>query len=628
MPRVYHSTLNAQSVVAEIPAHRVVLEWDALGEVLGELFRGDSRLPGVILSEYGKVRGAVSRTQYFSAIGRFLGIELYHTRPVSVLYGTLTADARLMVLPGHCPIHEALRRCLERPDSTVYEPVLVSYDADGADIRMVDFLDLLMANSQVSALRNRQMEEILKTVSDGLLMMDEHFTIQGEYSRALEQILETPRLEGRSLLDVLGESLPAATCMKAADYFGTLFNEKVIERLIIKINPIAQARAAFSSPRGEITKFLKFSFMRSLREGRIHRVLVRVEDVTRATMLAEELKSQSRRAEERMELGFQLVRAESQLLADFLASLERELTRAEEVFAAGAVLANLGPARDRLYRIVHGFKGEAGLLQLTSFARRLHALEDELEQKQELADTGGLRKGLESVRELLTESYGVIQQFRALARIHPRHADESGAAEEARPTGVLPLAEALLREQAQRRGLQARFHSHVTDGDLPAAYRSLIKDCLVQFIRNSVGHGIESPEERLAHGKPAEATVQFIIRPQADHRQWELIYQDDGRGLDLGRIQQRLQELGWAWSNEEDLRQAIFLPGFSTAATTDDLAGRGVGMDLVKTLVDAVGGFIQVHSAAGVYCAFQIVLPVELAPATGSSTATRELATV
>lgn len=619
MSRDYQSTLNAQSVLAEIPAHEVRLGVDELGETLAKLLRQDARLPGVILVENGRVCGAISRSHYFSAVGRFLGIELYHTRPLSVLHATMAGGARLLTLPGNCPIHEALRVCLERPDDSVYEPFLVDYDAAGRDIRMVDFLDLLMANSQVSALRNRQMEEILKTVSDGLLMMDEGFIIQGEYSRALEQILETPRLEGRSLLEVLGESLAPAACEKAADYFRTLFNPKVIERLIVKINPVSQVQASFRTPRGVVIKFLRFSFLRSMREGRIHRVLVRVEDVTKQVMLAEELKIQGKRSEERLELGFQLVRADGQLLADFLASLDREVREGELSFAPDAIVDTFGPACDRLFRIVHGFKGEAGLLQLTSFARRLHELEDILEGKP--PDLEALRGSLASVRELLAESYAVIQQFRALSRIPTQVGAES------RPDGILPMVAELLREQAQRRGLQARFHSHVTDNDLPPAYRALIKDCLVQFVRNSVAHGIESPEEREAQGKPAEATVQFIIRPHSDHQQWELIYQDDGRGLDLDRIRQRMGELGWAWTNEEDLRQAIFLPGFSTAVATDDLAGRGVGMDLVKSLVDGVGGFIQVHSARGVYCAFQIVLPVA-SQARHAAIAQRELATV
>jgi two-component system chemotaxis sensor kinase CheA len=606
MSRPTSTTLNAQSLLAEIPAHRITLAWDEPGETLGRLFRQEVRLPGVLLESGGQVRGAISRAQYFSAIGRYLGIELYHTRPVSVLFASIARDKHLLRLPGGLPLHEGLARCLARPDATVYEPFLVEQDGR---VHMVDFLDLLFANSEVSALRNRQMEDILVTVTEGLLMMDEHFTIQPEYSRALENILGVHGLTGRNLLEVLGGCLTPTLREKAADYFRTLFNPKVIERLIASINPLAQVRAELP---GKGARHLRFNFLRSLREGRIHRVLVRVEDATRQVAMAEELKSQERRAEERLELGFQLVRADGQLLADFLASLERELTLAERVFGEGAIESPTPSSRDRLFRTVHGFKGEAGMLQLTSFEKRLHALEDVIPGDSAEA----LRHGLGELRTLLGEGYNVIQQFRALARIHPGQAPVD-VPTVIRPTGILPLVEAMVRDLASKRGLRARFHSYVGEDELPLVYRPLIKDALVQFIRNSISHGIEAPEERAARGKPVEASLQFTIRQQPGGRQWELIYQDDGRGLDLERIRERLRELGWTWSNDEDLRQAIFLAGFSTAPTADQLAGRGVGMDLVKTLVDAVGGFIQVHSDAGVYCAFQIVLPME-APAAAS----------
>ncbi len=97
----------------------------------------------------------------------------------------------------------------------------------------------------------------------------------------------------------------------------------------------------------------------------------------------------------------------------------------------------------------------------------------------------------------------------------------------------------------------------------------------------------------------------------------EVLFQDDGRGLDLDRIRQRALELfGNKALSDDQAAQVIFEPGFSTAAITTGDAGRGVGLDLVKGRVESLGGMILVHSEPGVFCAFQIVLPLE--PEVGS----------
>jgi chemotaxis protein histidine kinase CheA len=164
-------------------------------------------------------------------------------------------------------------------------------------------------------------------------------------------------------------------------------------------------------------------------------------------------------------------------------------------------------------------------------------------------------------------------------------------------------------------GKPARFLCRLNGTVLPDTYAPVLRDALVQLARNALVHGVESPELRRLRGKPALATLQLAERqrPGSGSGWIELIFQDDGGGLDLAALRARAEELGRAPASDDELRRLIFLPGFSTASEATLHAGRGAGLDLVRHQIEAVGGRIAVHSEPGRFCAFQILLPREAA---------------
>jgi two-component system chemotaxis sensor kinase CheA len=142
-----------------------------------------------------------------------------------------------------------------------------------------------------------------------------------------------------------------------------------------------------------------------------------------------------------------------------------------------------------------------------------------------------------------------------------------------------------------------------------------INEPLLHLIRNSLDHGIESPEARLLAGKPEVGTVQL----QASHRGGNVVVEisDDGAGLDLVRILAKAKERGLVGANEnpskEKIEELIFAPGFSTAAQLSDVSGRGVGMDIVKRNIKELGGNIEIENRPGLGTKFTIKLPLTLA---------------
>ncbi len=135
------------------------------------------------------------------------------------------------------------------------------------------------------------------------------------------------------------------------------------------------------------------------------------------------------------------------------------------------------------------------------------------------------------------------------------------------------------------------------------------------LLRNAVAHGIEDQAARQAAGKPALGTITVTVRHEGNEVDVE--FRDDGAGLDLPRIRQRGLELGLIAAEQEleaaALVNLIFTPGFSTASNLSELSGRGVGMDVVRAEVSAVGGRIETASAPGLGSSFRLVLPLTTA---------------
>jgi two-component system chemotaxis sensor kinase CheA len=144
-----------------------------------------------------------------------------------------------------------------------------------------------------------------------------------------------------------------------------------------------------------------------------------------------------------------------------------------------------------------------------------------------------------------------------------------------------------------------------------------LADPLIHLVRNAVDHGVESPEDRLAEGKPAKSFVRMEARQEGDHI--VLIIADDGRGMNPEHIRAKAVEKGLIREEDANMlddRQSlnlIFLPGFSTMAQASAVSGRGVGMDVVKTNIQKLNGSVEIRSEPGKGSVFIISLPLTLA---------------
>jgi two-component system chemotaxis sensor kinase CheA len=175
----------------------------------------------------------------------------------------------------------------------------------------------------------------------------------------------------------------------------------------------------------------------------------------------------------------------------------------------------------------------------------------------------------------------------------------------------------VVRDVATSRGKQVRIEMDGKETELDRSLLEAIKDPLTHIVRNSVDHGIEMPEERVARGKCPEGRLKL----RACHEGGQVLVEisDDGAGIDTARVKVKAIERGVitaqqaARMSESELLNLVFLPGFSTAEKVTNLSGRGVGMDVVKTNIDRVNGTVDLQSFLGKGTTIKIKIPLTLA---------------
>jgi two-component system chemotaxis sensor kinase CheA len=179
----------------------------------------------------------------------------------------------------------------------------------------------------------------------------------------------------------------------------------------------------------------------------------------------------------------------------------------------------------------------------------------------------------------------------------------------------------VVRDLGLQCGKTVRLEMEGRETELDKTLLEAVKDPLTHLVRNSVDHGIESPEDRVKAGKPAEG----VLTLRAKHESGQVVVEvaDDGAGIDPARVGAKAVERGVITADAltrmgpQDILQLIFLPGFSTAAAVTNVSGRGVGMDVVKTNIEQIGGTIEVESqpGEGTVCRLRIPLTLAIVPA-------------
>jgi len=484
---------------------------------------------------------------------------------------------------------------------------------------------------QESSLRQarQQTVDILRTVKDGLFLLDQKLTIGAAHSAALESLFQRRDFAGLAFENLLKPIVSERTLSTALKFVKILWAERTNEKLVKTINPLGEVEVHIDGGNGKFdTRYLQFEFHRVRVDGEITHVLVCVSDVTARVDLARELQTAQSQAQGQVDTLLGILHIDHGQLISFLNdsntamktinAVLREPTREEGVFRKKL---------DTLFRQVHSVKGEAAALGLSSIESRAHAFEDDLKSLKEKPNLSGndflplviklddLLTHLQSVSDLVSRlshlqpgQHDVVHTITAVIE-EEKQRHQAAKADPGVATTLQHLAERVARENNKEVTMQCRGLDAVPDD-----YRRAVKDIGVQAVRNAVVHGIESPDERLAAGKSPRGTVRLSFQDVGDAG-YKLVIEDDGQGLSTERIKEAALKKGFITPERAltlDTKQIfslLFHSGFSTVETATKDAGRGVGMNVIADLTNKLGGRVSVATSNGKFTRLTLTLP-------------------
>src|SRR3982751_1341563 len=545
-----------------------------------------------------------------------------------------------------------LQSSSDAPAPALRSVVLIGVGLAAALAALVGYLSLARGKQAAAATAARQQtEDILRTVREGLFLLDADLKIGEIHSDATGSLFQRESIAGITFEDLLRNLVSAKTLAIATKFVKVLWSERTKENLIRSINPLNEVEVTTGGDgkqdKGE-TRYLEFNFHRVRREGAITHVLVSVSDVTARVALAAQLKGAQDSAQTQMDAFLSILHVDPNQLSSFLDASDVAIKMINATLRDPARdSASFRRKIDGLFRQIHSIKGEAAAIGLGSMETRAHALESYLAALRERTDLTGddflplltkfddLVSHSQSVREMVTKLASFRDSFA------PKHAPAAGgsaqassgdtasrqalaadavaaeatlqrSAREGFVASAQQLADRIANDHGKKVVVTCRGHDQV-----PESYRRPVKDVLIQLIRNAVVHGIETPAERQAQGKSPEGHIRINFEMVENGRAFRMQCEDDGRGLTPDKLRKTAvtkgivtEQDGAALSDQEALI-LVFRSGLSTANDVTRDAGRGVGMDVIAEIAARLGGRISLNSEIGKNMKLSLSFPAE-----------------
>lgn len=487
--------------------------------------------------------------------------------------------------------------------------------------------ELSTSSSKVAVMERAKSEtdRIMETVQEGLFLIDEKGIIGEYYSNALPRIFRQEELAGLNLYGILQRHLSQKMYNTAKDFFTMLFDGNRKEKTILKVNPLTDVEINFQDPNGGfISRYVEFSFRRVMVGEKVDRIFVAVRDVTNQILLEKRLRESEKNKDRELEILLSIIHVPSEDLSGFITLVHEELDsvnsamRAEDFANAGGRQDALRKQLQQAFASIHNINGNAALLRLVYFQKAAHTFEEQIKNLQDRPVLSG-----DDFLSLVVAQAALRDDLSNLIDLRNKLKEMGvGNLSSSKVSSTQENATTLLAEQLRQlvhttaSDLSKVAHLEIDEFALHSysqGRNEMVRDVLVQLVRNSVAHGVELPEIREKNGKQSSAHLSIQALPSPAPGVVGLCFRDDGQGLDTERIRERATSLGFVKNGEtisdQDLIKFIFEPTFSTTEKADIHSGRGVGMSIIKEkIVTAAGGCIEIVSEPGQYCEFRLYL--------------------
>ena len=516
--------------------------------------------------------------------------------------------------------------------------------------RQTDLEERVAARTAEVVTAKREVSDILDNMAQAIFTVGEDGTISREFSAHCQMLFTTDRIAGRTPVDLLGLDRDEVSEARARieGWISTVIGADDF-----------QWRLSASDPPSEIEhaeRIIALAYAPIYREGLVHRVMFICRDVTQVRQLAEEVQKKEEENRSMLDRVAQIAALEPQLLTSFLEESNALIEDLRESLARGRSSDSI----QRALRALHTLKGNSRAYGLRALECKVHATEDALQRtreersspdawKQIRADVDGVavlvreadRVGRELIaqRSVVGSPYDrqrikpIVDAARCLTASFEKAFAEVSVEQRALLAELLsriielplvtfsalvPRLEKVAKDVAAQLGKPAPDLEASLDGLLvePRVLEKL-GGVLTQLVRNAIDHGIEPPLERLDARKEGRGRLSLGATVAGDRLQVQL--EDDGRGIDPDRIREvalgrrLISESDSAMHDDKAAIELVFEPGFTTARRVTEISGRGVGLDIVRTSIQELGGEVGIRSGAGRGTAFMVSLPISCA---------------
>jgi len=464
-------------------------------------------------------------------------------------------------------------------------------------------------------------EIILQTVEEGVFFLNSDYAIEGEYSSALEFIIDQKIVEGQNFLDLLKSRVPENIINNTIEFLNLMFRDDLDDETVNELNPLTTVEFHFENRWGLWTssKFLSFRFKRVNQDGQIMKLIGTVRDVTKPVTLTKKIEEIEETTNRQMEWLVNILRVAPPLLKEFvdvseleLAQIDTELKRFKGTEDSKVILT-------RVIKSLHQLSNNTSLLNLKFFTDKLRIFEIEMQNLRKKENIGGsdfvpavIQLG--EIRQMLKDIKHLMQRFKHYSHsLRPTRRFEGGL--------LLRTIENLVENLSRELNKQIKFSADKFDHTLiPYTHQQIFREFIIVLIRFTIFYGIETPEERKSNNKAPTGTLQ--IETFSDKQLCGFRLRHDGRLVRIERLLQKTIEMVGSKSERDhpivsdqlgsEVIRLLFMPSLATPSLSEaeyikEIFGE---MEMVKQKLKMHRGKIKITFTSENFCEYTISLPI------------------
>lgn len=453
---------------------------------------------------------------------------------------------------------------------------------------------------------------VFENIQQGIFLLDKDFKISKFHSKAMKEIFSNDRIAGENFANFMRPLILPRELEALEMFMRHLFNEDMDEEVVNQLNPIDQVKIHTEQNGIVATKYIRVEFTRIYRKDKIHNIMVSVSDETESILLQQHLSEAEKKKQQETERVLSILKIDPSILRGFLHNSRKMLKSISERYEKN----NEDEYSDLLsftFDIIHNLKGNAVVIGMELMANKFHEIEDAITALQSKDVRGkdflAILYEVDEADRMIGEIADMLYKIINIYKKFPAEGDSV--------SNIMVIdslergAELIAKEEGKSVSL---IFENIENVILPEAYINPFKDMMIQLVRNSIVHGIEAPSVRMNEGKAIMGEI--IIELSKSDNELFIRYKDDGRGLDIERIKRRAIDKGIVTETqinkmeEFEIVDLIFKEGFSTADKANTNAGRGQGMNLVKSIIEKNKGAYTITSKPGEAFEMIVKLPV------------------